>query len=71
MKNISKFDYILWDTKNDKPIEHLDTVYHYTTIIELINDGFKLQDGEQFILVAELPYQWQYKINYTIEKNKI
>jgi hypothetical protein len=37
----------------------------------LINDGFKLQDGEQFVLVAELPYQWQYKINYTIEKNKI
>jgi hypothetical protein len=70
MKNISKFDYILWDTKNDKPIEDLDIVHHYTSVIELINDGFKLQDGEQFICVAELPYKWQYEINNEIEKYK-
>jgi hypothetical protein len=59
MKYISNFDFIIWDIKNDRPKEALDIVYHYTTVIELINDGFTLAPGEMFICVAELPMSWQ------------
>ena len=70
VKNISRFDYILWDKSNNKPLERLDIVYHYTSIIELINDGFKLNESEEFVCVAELPIAWQEKINIAIEENK-
>jgi hypothetical protein len=70
IKNISRFDYILWDKLNNKPLEDLDIVYHYTSVVELINDGFKLNESEEFICVAELPISWQEKINIAIEKNK-
>lgn|GEM_PF-1472129 len=40
-------DYIL--TKNGKPVEE-DVIYAAESVIELINDGFKLEDGEKFEL---------------------
>ena len=70
VKNISRFDYILWDKLNNKPLEHLDTVYHYTSVIESINNGLKLKESEEFVCVAELPIAWQEKINIAIEENK-
>jgi hypothetical protein len=46
--NISKEDFILWDTINDKPLENFDTVYHYTTVVEIINDsGFELSESQE------------------------
>ena len=71
VKNISRFDYILWDKLNNKPLEDLDIVYHYTSVVELINDGFKLNESEEFVCIAELPLEWQEKINISIEKNKL
>lgn len=66
MKYINRFDFIIWDVENDCPKEGLDIVYHYTTVIELINDGFTLANGEMFISVAELPMSWQNKISDAI-----
>jgi hypothetical protein len=40
-------DYIL--TKNGIPIEK-DVIYAAESVIELINDGFKLEEGEKFEL---------------------
>jgi len=40
-------DYIL--TKNGKPVEE-DVIYAAESVIELINGGFKLEDGEKFEL---------------------
>ena len=71
LKNISRFDYILWDKLNDKPVEDLDIVYHYTTIIELVNNNVYLDKSEVYIRVDELPLEWQEKINISIEKNKL
>jgi hypothetical protein len=70
LKNISKEDFIIWNYKTNAPKEGLDTVYHYTTLVELVNDGFKLDDNEQFLSVRELPMRWQTIINSAIERTK-
>ena len=70
--NISKEDFILWDTVNNKPLEkHWDIVYHYTSIVEIINDGgFRLTEGQELRCVAELSLKWQRIISAEIEKCK-
>ncbi len=69
--NISKEDFILWDTINDKPLEDFDTVYHYTAVVEIINDsGFKLSEGQELRCVAELSLAWQKVISDAIEQTK-
>ena len=70
MKNISNQDYVIWNRKYDHVIDSLDTVYHYTTIIEMVNNGFKLMPNEEIVPVASLPISWRYKINEAIEKTK-
>jgi len=70
LPNLSKEDYIIWDNKTNSPKEALDTVYHHTTLFELINDGFKLNDGEEFVCVKALPLRWQILIDAEIEKCK-
>ena len=70
MKNICNQDYIIWDENKKAPLEALDIVYHHTTLVELINDGFKLREGEKFVCVAELPLRWQLQINHAIEATK-
>ena len=71
MKNISKEDFILWDTVNDEPLENHDTVYHYTTLVEdYFNDGFKLSEGQELRCVAELSIGWQKIISKAIEETK-
>jgi len=47
MNNISTQDYILWNTKKGCPVESLDTVYHHTSIVDLVNDGFTLKQHER------------------------
>ena len=68
LPNLSKEDYVIWDNKSNSPKEALDTVYHHTTLVELINDGFKLNEGEEFVCVKALPFRWQILYNATLEK---
>jgi hypothetical protein len=70
MKNISKQDYIIWDFKNECPVEPLDIVYHYTTLVDIVNDGFKLRHGHMWHCVAGLPIKIQKEISKAIEKTK-
>jgi len=70
MRNISKEDYIIWDFENNIPAEPLDVVYHYTTLIDIVNDGLKLYHGHRWEPVAGLPIEWQEKISEAIEKTK-
>ena len=70
LPNLSKEDYVIWDSKTNSPKEALDTVYHYTSIMELINDGFKLNDGEEFVCVKALPIKWQMLYNAELQKYK-
>ena len=70
-KNISPEDYVIWDTvKNEVFGLFLDTVYHYTTIVEMVNDGFTLPKNSQLACVAGLPLKWRIKISNAIEKTK-
>ena len=70
MKNISREDYIIWDNVKKQPTDRLDIVYHYTSLVELVNDGYELGLDEEYVCVAELPLEWQRKISEAIEKNK-
>ena len=70
MNNISSQDYVLCNKTTEAPIEALDIVYHHSTLVELINNGFKLGHDETFICAAGLPLKWQRKINEAIEATK-
>ena len=70
MRNISNQDFIIWNLKNESLAEPLDVVYHYTTLIEIVNDGFKLRDGHIWLCVASLPVKIQKEISNAIEKTK-
>ena len=70
MENISREDFILVNKETQQPIERLDIVYHYSTVIELVNDGFKLRDNEEFVSVAQLPLNLQWQISLAIEATK-
>ena len=71
MKNISREDFVIWNYKDRKLIEDSDTVYHYTTIIEMINTfQLLLQDNQELICVAELPLRLQEEISNAIELTK-
>ncbi len=43
-------DYVL--LKNGVPVEGADIVYAAESVIELFNTGFKLEDGEAFVIVG-------------------
>lgn len=71
MKNISREDYIIWNIHNDEPVEGLSVVYHYSTLVELFNEGMVLElNKEELRCVAELPLKWQKEISEAIEKTK-
>ena len=70
LPHLSKEDYVIWDSITNSPKEALDTVYHHTTLVELINDGFKLNAGEEFVCVRALPLRWQILIDAELEKYK-
>ena len=52
-------DYVLF--KNGKPLETLDIIYAKESIEELFEDGFELEEGEEFIKMTELPTEWKEK----------
>ena len=69
--NISRQDFIIWDTINNKPAEDYDTIYHYTTIVEMINTGgINILKGQEIVCLAELRPLWQKIISKAIEQNK-
>lgn len=70
LPNLSKEDYIIWDNKTNSPKEALNIVYHHTSIVDLINNRFKLDEGEEFVCVKALPIKWQILIDAEIEKCK-
>jgi hypothetical protein len=68
--HINSEDYILWDIKRNFPFENLDDVYHYTTVVDLINEGFKLGEGVIFRRIIGLSLGWQVEISMAIRKSK-
>ena len=66
MKTLQKTDYVL--TRNDLPVESLDIIYASESVIELFNDGFKLEVGEEFTRMTDLPTTEQSKYLAFINK---
>ena len=59
MTTLYETDYVLF--KDNKPVEPLDIIYAEQSVKDLFEDGFKLEQGEQFIKMTELPVEWQEK----------
>jgi hypothetical protein len=70
LPNIFREDYVAWDTKNNCPKESLDIVYHYTSLIGLMNDGMQLEADEEFVCIKSIPLRWQVLYDAEIERNK-
>ena len=70
LPNILKEDYVLWDIKNNRPVEGNDIVYHYTALIELFNNGMHIEDDEEFVCIKSIPLRWQILYNAEIERSK-
>ena len=62
-------DYVI--IKDGVPISPFDVVYHYTSIIEMINDGgLSLAEGEEIVSMTKLPKELQNKYIKAIKENK-
>lgn len=59
-------DYVLF--RDNKPVEPLDIIYAEESVEILFEEGFKLEEGEQFIKMTELPLEWQKKYIEEIER---
>ena len=67
MPTLYKTDYVLF--KDNKPVEPLDIIYAEQSVKDLFEEGFELEEGEQFISMTELPIEWQEK--YIAEINRL
>ncbi len=70
LKNISREDFVLWDTKKNCPKEELDIVYHYTSVIDFLNDGMKIEECEEFVCIKSIPLRWQVLYDTELERCK-
>lgn len=53
MEQLSNEDYVL--LKNGQPLESLDVIYHFTSVIEMFNHyDFNLKKGEEFVCMTDL-----------------
>lgn len=50
---ICKDDYVI--IKNGEPLESLDIIYHKTSMQDVIEDGFELEEGEEWVKMTDLP----------------
>jgi len=66
IRNISLYDYILWDVVNDYNVEDLIDTYHYSEVIKMFNNGYKLDFNQEFVPIANLPLSWQKRISDAI-----
>ena len=61
-------DYVI--IKDGVPIDPFDVIYHYTSIIEMVNDGFAISDGEEIVPMTTLSQELQDKYIETITEMK-
>jgi len=47
--------YILFNTVMEEPVMGAEVIYDSEKVIELYNDGFKLEEDEQFVRIVDLP----------------
>jgi hypothetical protein len=67
---INKTDYVLFNKAMGKPVEGLDTIYAHESVVELLNNGFSLEEDEQFVRMTDLPENILMKYARHIAYNK-
>lgn len=55
----SSNDYVL--LKKGEPKESLDVIYHHSSVVDLFNNGFVLEEDEAFTPMSELPLELLHK----------
>ena len=63
-------DYVIVDSKTKKPIEGYESIYHYTSVIDNLNEKL-MTDGVEYISMSELSKDDKKKYRETINEMEI
>ena len=53
MTKLYNTDYVIVDSKTKKPMEGYESIYHYTSVINNLNEKL-MEDGVEYISMSEL-----------------
>ena len=60
-------DYVIVDSKTKKPMEGYENIYHYTSVIDNLNEKL-MSEGFEYISMAELSKEDKNKYRETIKE---
>jgi len=63
-------DYVIVDSKTKKPMEGYESIYHYTSVINNLNEKL-MEDGVEYISMSELSKDDKNKYKQTIKEMEI
>jgi len=63
-------DYVIVDSKTKKPMEGYEIMYHYTSVIDNLNEKL-MEDGVEYISMSELSKDDKKKYRETINEMEI
>ena len=58
-------DYVIVDSQTKKPLEGYESIYHYTSVIEMLNEKL-INEGYEYISMTELPKEEKEQYKKTI-----
>ena len=58
-------DYVIVDSQTKKPLEGYESIYHYTSVIEMLNEKL-INEGYEYISMTELPKEEKEQYKQTI-----
>ena len=62
-------DYVIVDSQTKKPLEGYDIIYHYTSVIEVLNEKL-INDGYEFMCMTELPKEEKEQFKQAIKETE-
>ena len=60
-------DYVVVDAKTKKPLEGYENIYHYTSVIEILNEKL-MNEGCEYISMSELSKEDKKQFKETIKE---
>jgi hypothetical protein len=62
-------DYVIVDSQTKKPLEGYESIYHYTSVIEILNEKL-INEGYEYISMTELPKEEKEQYKQTIKETE-
>ena len=62
-------DYVIVDSQTKKPLEGYESIYHYTSVIEKLNEKL-MNQGYEYISMTELPKEEKNKFKQSIKETE-